>query len=246
MKLTILIVVLIVIILYAVYNNHKRKVEMMAKINREFGEKPKKFHENFDMSFVKAYYKSRKENEKSCDSIDELTWNDLDMDSVFKRTNYTSTTLGESYLYYKYREISYDRDYWNTTEELIKAFNQNKDLRNSIKFNLMRVGKLNDTKLIHFIYNPTFSTISGYYKYPLLAIGLILSILTSFIVPSIGVLLTVFFVCSNILFYQSAKIYLEENFDVMIYLLNNIKLCQKLSKVKDKDFDKFRVKLELS
>lgn len=246
MKLTILIVVLIVIILYAVYSNHKRKVEMMAKINSEFGEKPKKFHENFDMSFVKVYYKSRKENEKSSDSIDELTWNDLDMDSVFKRTNYTSTTLGESYLYYKYREVSYDNDYWNTTEELIKAFNQNKDLRNSIKFNLMNVGKLNDTKLIHFIYNPTFSTISGYYKYPLLAIGLILSILTSFIVPSIGVLLTVFFVCANILFYQSAKLYLEENFDVMIYLLNNIKLCQKLSKVKDKDFDGFREKLETS
>ncbi|MNM52041.1 DNA mismatch repair protein MutS [compost metagenome] len=218
----------------------------MAKINSEFGEKPKKFHENFDMSFVKAYYKSRKENEKFCDSIDELTWNDLDMDSVFKRTNYTSTTLGESYLYYKYREVSYDNDYWNTTEELIKAFNQNKDLRNSIKFNLMNVGKLNDTKLIHFIYNPTFSTISGYYKYPLLAIGLILSILTSFIVPSIGVLLTVFFVCANILFYQSAKLYLEENFDVMIYLLNNIKLCHKLSKVKDKDFDGFREKLETS
>lgn len=244
MKLSILIVVSIVLILYAVYSNHKRKIDMMAKINSEFGEKPKKFHENFDMSFVKTYYKSRKENEKSSDSIDELTWNDLDMDSVFKRTNYTNTTLGESYLYYKYREVSYDSDYWNTTEELMTAFNQNKDLRNSIKFNLMNVGKLNDTKLIHFIYNPTFSKIVGYYKYPLLAICLIASILTSFLVPNIGVLLTVFFVCTNILFYQSAKLYLEENFDVMVYLLNNIKLCQKLSKVKDKDFDKFRVKLE--
>ena len=244
MKLTILIVVLIVIILYAVYSNHKRKVEMIDKINSEFGEKPKKLHENFDMSFVKAYYKSRKENEKSCDSIDELTWNDLDMDSVFKRTNYTSTTLGESYLYYKYREVSYDRDYWNTTEELINVFMNNKKLRNDIKLNLMKVGKLNDNKLISFIYNPTFSKISGYYKYPLLALGLILSIVSSFLIPNIGVVLLGFFACANILFYQGAKLYLEENFNVMSYLLNNIKLCQSLSKVKDKDFDKFRVQLE--
>ena len=47
------------------------------------------------MNFVRTYYKARKENENVNESIDELTWNDLDMDTVFKRTNYTSTTFGK-------------------------------------------------------------------------------------------------------------------------------------------------------
>ena len=41
------------------------------------------------------------------------------------------------------------------------------------------------------------------------------------------------------MFYQSGKVILEDNYDMMGYLLNNIKLCEKLAKIKDNDFSKF-------
>ena len=243
MEILILLLVILLVV-YICFSNHKRKISMLNRINNEFGKKPKDFHEEFDMNFVKQYYKARKENETINESIDELTWNDLDMDNVFKRTNYTSTTFGETYLYYKFREVSYDSNKWTITEDLINSFMKNDSLRNSIKLELMKVGKINDERFINFIYNPNLSKITGYFKYPLLAVGLIISILLIFFTDTIGIVGTIFFMCTNILFYQSAKTYLEDNFNIMVYLLNNISLCQKLCKIKDNDFKKFRLDIE--
>lgn len=231
---------IIIVILSVVYYNMKSKGKFIKSLNESFGHKPKDYLEDFDMTFLKNHYKIRKKNESSGESIDELTWNDLDMDTVFKRINYTKTSLGEAYLYYKLREISYNEDEWTSLEKLINLFTINEDLRNKVLLLLMKVGKLNDLNLTNFIYNPKFSKIPSYYKYPLLSLGFIFSIFLSFIYTKVGLILSFIFLCINILSYQSEKIFLEDRFKVMIYLLNNINLCISLSKIKDKDFEFFR------
>ncbi|EGT3605524.1 TPA: DNA mismatch repair protein MutS [Clostridium perfringens] len=231
---------IIIVILSVVYYNMKSKGKFIKSLNESFGHKPKDYLEDFDMTFLKNHYKIRKKNESSGESIDELTWNDLDMDTVFKRINYTKTSLGEAYLYYKLREISYNEDEWTSLEKLINLFTINEDLRNKVSLLLMKVGKLNDLNLTNFIYNPKFSKIPSYYKYPLLSLGFIFSIFLSFIYTKVGLILSFIFLCINILSYQSEKIFLEARFKVMIYLLNNINLCISLSKIKDKDFEFFK------
>lgn len=229
-----------IVILSVLYYNMKSKGKFIKSLNETFGHKPKDYLEDFDMTFLKNHYEIRKKNESSGESIDELTWNDLDMDAVFKRINYTKTSLGEAYLYYKLREISYNKDEWTSLEKLINLFTTNEDLRNKVSLLLLKVGKLNTLNLTNFIYNPKFSKIPSYYKYPLLSLGFIFSLLLCFIYPKVGLILSFIFLCINILSYQSEKIFLEDRFKVMIYLLNNINLCRSLSKIKDKDFDFFR------
>ncbi len=229
-----------IVILSVVYYNMKSKGKFIKSLNETFGHKPKDYLEDFDMTFLKNHYEIRKENESSGASIDELTWNDLDMDAVFKRINYTRTSLGEAYLYYKLREISYNKDEWTSLEKLINLFTTNEDLRNKVSLLLLKVGKLNDLNLTNFIYNPKFSKIPSYYKYPLLSLGFIFSLLLCLIYPKVCLILSFIFLCINILSYQSEKIFLEDRFKVMIYLLNNINLCRSLSKIKDKDFEFFR------
>ena len=234
---------IILVILSVVYYNMKSKGKFIKSLNESFGHKPKDYLEDFDMTFLKNHYEVRKKNESSGESIDELTWDDLDMDTVFKRINYTKTSLGEAYLYYKLREISYNEDEWTSLENLITLFTTNEELRNKVSLLLLKVGKLNDLNLTKFIYNPKFSKIPSYYKYPLLSLGFIFSILLSFIYTKVGLILSFIFLCINILSYQSEKIFLEDRFKVMIYLLNNINLCRSLSKIKDKHFEFFRNKI---
>ena len=136
-----------------VFYNYYCKSKVVKNLNDIFGELPRDFFEDFDMGFVKQYYNIRKSHEAFNESIDELTWNDLEMDTVFKRINYTKTTLGESYLYYKLREIKYNKDEWEELEKLIKLFSSNEKLRNEVIILLQNVGKINDLNLINFIYN---------------------------------------------------------------------------------------------
>ncbi|MGU8243258.1 MutS-related protein [Clostridium perfringens] len=231
---------IIIVILSVLYYNMKFKGKFIKSLNESFGHKPKDYLEYFDMTFLKNHYEIRKKNESSGESIDELTWNDLDMDTVFKRINYTKTSLGESYLYYKLKEINYNEDEWTSLEKLITLFTTNEELRNKVSLLLLKVGKLIDLNLTNFIYNPKFSKIPSYYKYPLLSLGFIFSIFLSFIYTKVGLILSFIFLCINILSYQSEKIFLEDRFKVMIYLLNNINLCISLSKIKDKDFEFFK------
>ncbi|EDT22708.1 MutS-related protein [Clostridium perfringens] len=231
---------IIIVILSVLYYNMKSKGKFIKSLNESFGHKPKDYLEDFDMTFLKNHYELRKKNEAPSHPIDELTWNDLDMDTVFKRINYTKTSLGEAYLYYKLKEINYNEDEWTSLENLTNLFTTNEELRNKVSLLLLKVGKLIDLNLTNFIYNPKFSKIPSYYKYPLLSLGFIFSILLSFIYTKVGLILSFIFLCINILSYQSEKIFLEDRFKVMIYLLNNINLCRSLSKIKDKDFEFFR------
>ncbi|MDM0699961.1 DNA mismatch repair protein MutS [Clostridium perfringens] len=231
---------IIIVILSVLYYNMKSKGKFIKSLNESFGHKPKDYLEDFDMTFLKNHYELRKKNEAPSHPIDELTWNDLDMDTVFKRINYTKTSLGEAYLYYKLKEINYNEDEWTSLENLTNLFTTNEELRNKVSLLLLKLVKLIDLNLTNFIYNPKFSKIPSYYKYPLLSLGFIFSILLSFIYTKVGLILSFIFLCINILSYQSEKIFLKDRFKVMIYLLNNINLCRSLSKIKDKDFEFFR------
>ena len=47
--------------------------------------------------------------------IDDITWNDLGMDKLFQRMNYTLSSTGEEYLYYRLRTL-------NHSDSELKAF----------------------------------------------------------------------------------------------------------------------------
>lgn len=233
------------VLIYLMYcNNIQRKRKIFNKISNSFGEMPKNYEDEVDIKFLKDFYKARKENENESESIDELTWNDLDMDNVFKRVNYTNTTLGEAYLYKNLREVKFNKEQWEELEKLIEILSKNEKLRNEIQYSLLSIGKLNDVKVFNFIYRPQFNKIQGYIKYPILSVGFIVSILLCFINSKLGGVLAAIFFCANILFYQSAKTVLEDNFKVMNYLINNVLVAEKLLKINQNGFKEYKETLK--
>ena len=42
--------------------------------------------------------------------LDDITWNDLGLDELFKRMNYTLSASGEEYLYYTLRTLKQNRE----------------------------------------------------------------------------------------------------------------------------------------
>jgi hypothetical protein len=61
--------------------------------------------------------------------IDDLTWHDLDMDTIFRRLNYTHSSAGEEYLYYMLRTPLCDETELKRREELITFFQENEEER---------------------------------------------------------------------------------------------------------------------
>ena len=84
--------IVIVTVLVSSYNHRARRKWRQEKMLASFGKKP----EEADISFEQIrilWEKTKEEN-----GLDDITWNDLDMDTVFGRINTCVSWAGEQYL----------------------------------------------------------------------------------------------------------------------------------------------------
>ena len=89
-------VCLLLFVLWIIYENYKNKKRILTKIRRNWGKPYTRQYEPGDIEQISHYFRRR---EKEGFAIDDITWNDLDMDEVYQVWNHTRTSIGEEYLY---------------------------------------------------------------------------------------------------------------------------------------------------
>ena len=87
--------VLFIVLLYKGIAEKKRTVEKLRRsFTRNYGKANTRELKNEELERISHYCKDRMTD----DSIDELTWNDLDMDLIYEKIAYTRTSPGDDYL----------------------------------------------------------------------------------------------------------------------------------------------------
>lgn len=97
-------ITIITVIIMTVVTSRKK---LIASIIERFGKAPKESDCEFDS--IETYHIFK--NKLNCDedSIDDITWNDLDMNKVYERINACMTSIGEEYLYSVLHEPKFKR-----------------------------------------------------------------------------------------------------------------------------------------
>ena len=72
-------------------------------------------------------------------AVDEVTWEDLEMDDVFYRINHTASYVGEQVLYHRLHMT--EKEDWRRLEEKVSYFDGNKQERRALEKKLRRIGK---------------------------------------------------------------------------------------------------------
>ena len=85
--------------------------------------------------------------------VDDITWNDLGMDEIFKRMNYTFSASGEEYLYYTLRNTKRTEEELAHLEEVICFFREHTDERVKIQYKMSRLGHTGKFSLYDYIDN---------------------------------------------------------------------------------------------
>lgn len=75
------------------------------------------------------------------DLIDDITWNDLEMDGIYTKVDHTKTTMGEIYLYHCLRSPLNQVDKLRERDDLIELFKKQDKLRNDFSMELEQIGK---------------------------------------------------------------------------------------------------------
>lgn len=126
------------------------KKEMKYFINslREMkGKLPEKEYKIERFLRIPGYY----EKHKSDTQIDDITWNDLGMDDIFMRMNYSISSAGEEYLYHLLRTPLFEREKLEHFDEVVKYFSGENEDRVKYQWLMKRLGTTGKYSLYDYI-----------------------------------------------------------------------------------------------
>lgn len=116
----------------------KNKIMFLRRIRRAYGNVPEKEYEAGEMEKISHYFR-RKQGERFV--IDDITWNDLDMDRVYMMVNQTLSSPGEDVLYAMMRMPVFNEEEFREREELVDFFASHEQEREKMQWYLAQVGK---------------------------------------------------------------------------------------------------------
>lgn len=211
------IAVLAAIALYSFWQKKKRLADLKLRLRAGWGSVPTREYSWEEFERVSHYFNRRRED---CGFyIDDITWNDLDMDEVFRLVNHTWSSVGEEYLYYLLRTPFFDGQEAGRRNRLISWFQQNPEGREQIELEFCKMGRVRRIALADYIFR--FAELPGsspvrHWVQAFALIGAVLGVLWK---PSTFIMIAVVMVVLNVYTYYSKKAEVESFFSCIGYLL---------------------------
>lgn len=187
---------------------------------------------------------------QSTTHIDDITWNDIDMDEIFMLLNNTCSAIGEEYLYSLLRRLVYDPSVLEERERLIQYFLENKEKRIELQMALSNMGKLQNISIYEYINRVDHIEVGNKWKHYAHAFSFLGSILLTIASPflsipiGIGILLIIFCLGNNIVRYYKEKAKVEAYFSIFSYVLRLLSSVKALRKLKIQEISDYTKELE--
>lgn len=132
------IAVVTVFVLLVVRESRKRRKLLLKKIKRTYGSVPDREYETGDIEKISHYFR------RKCTGqfvIDDITWNDLDMDRVYMLVNQTMSSPGEDVLYAMMRFPVFSKEEAERRDALVDFFRTHEEERTQMQLMLASIGK---------------------------------------------------------------------------------------------------------
>lgn len=202
--------------------------QFVRSLRENYGkEKPKEY--SLERFARLGSYLERHKNERQ---LDDIIWNDLGMDEVFRRIDRTYSAAGEEYLYYTLRNISCGKETLEHLEEIVTWLEGQEDTRVRIQLLMKRLGHLGKYSLYDYLDNLDYL---GERSSRWIWLGNLLYLPFAallFVQPAIGTIGIVVCMLWHILTYFREKKVIEPYIVSFAYVLRLIDVCDELGKQK--------------
>jgi DNA mismatch repair ATPase MutS len=169
--------------------------------------------------------------------LDKQTWNDLNMEDIFKNIDRTFTIPGQQYLYRTLRNICTDKDELLTREKAISSLSENSSFREKIVEILANIG----TEDGSFTTRLLFQSMSFNEKYVLFLkvsrFALPISLLIFLVDLPLGIIAFIASMILNTKSYYDTKKHIGSYADSMKYMSKVMTQCEKMLKPEIESLD---------
>lgn len=142
-----LVLILVFIFIKGTWDSRQATRRFIRKLYEDYGKRPEREYKAERFLRIDSYY--RKHQRES--QIDDITWNDLNMDEIFKRMNHTLSSTGEEYLYYTLRTPKQSKEELDRQEAVVDYFAEHEDERVKVQMLMRALGGTGNYSLYDYL-----------------------------------------------------------------------------------------------
>lgn len=191
-------VIFVVLVMGKEYLNSKKyRKKILDKLYQSYGTPAERNYKPGEMDHIMMYYHKHPVPHQ----IDDITWNDLNMDQIYQTINTSCSAAGDEYLYYRLRTPVYDAGEMEELESKIQFFVEHEKERHDVQgafYALGRTGKYSIYEYLEYLDNLGERK---NFKYLLFDLLLFVCIGLMFLSPVYGIVLLLVVLCHNIIVY---------------------------------------------
>lgn len=208
------------------YDERKREKKFIKDLYTNYGQFPNKKYEAAQYNSIRKYF----ENHKDGFFIDDITWNDLDMDAVFMQMNHTYSSAGEEYLYHTLRTPFMKEEALVKREEKVRFFMEHEDVRVKMQVLFAKTGKTGKFSIYDYLeFLDTVKDVSNW-KHYLCDIAFLLAVILIFFNSSLGIFCTIAVICYNMTTYFKYKSETEPYIISFGYIMRMLQMAEMIVK----------------
>ncbi len=210
---------------------------LKKRLKAAWGKIPDAHYFAGDMDLIRIYADYRAEAGRDGFLLDDVTWNDLELDRVFQRLNPRRSTSGEQVLYFMLRCPALSREEWEVRHRLVDLAAADPDRRLRMELILTRLGCTRRADLCR-AFAPARRGIGPLLGYLALLLLLLGSVLGALLGVSICLPMAAGALFLNFIVHEIGKRRTGLDFDTVNYTVNMVFALHRLRKLRDPDLDR--------
>lgn len=172
--------------------------------------------------------------------IDDITYNDLNLDNVYEKINKTSSSLGEEVLYSMLRTPVFDKNILDKREEDIVKYSSNIEERNYIQRILSNLSKLKKISVFEYLSHIGNVKQISFLSKIIATILILISVVLLFVNTTVGIICLAISYCINIIRYFKLRDNITPYLISVSYLSKAVSLGSKIPVINKENLNKIR------
>lgn len=220
-----ILIVVLILVIWSIVNDYNQRKRLKIQLKEEWGEVSNEEYSSEKLEYLRAYYTSVQDE---CLDVDDITWNDLDMDELYMQINNTQSAIGEEYLYALLKKPCFSGEELEERNRLMHFFDREEEKRSSLQTELYQIGKLKNISVYEYINRLDSQEAKSNLSHYLMILALIVSAALIFVNPGVGGFCIVAVLINNIYQYYSYKGKIDKYLTVFSFILRLLKSARQI------------------
>lgn len=213
----------------AIYvDRRKSQASLRERIKNNWGKAPEREYTYEEFESITHYFAHHKGDKPV---IDDITWNDLEMDDIFMLMNQTYSSVGEEYLYALLRKPLTSTEELEERDRLVCYLTEQEEERVNMQMVFAALGRTARISVSDYIERFTDLTTKSVLPDCLMALSILICIGIIFIQPPLGAIALILCVGNNIRSYYKTKSEIEPYMNCISYIMRVLKGADRLQKL---------------